>query len=225
MVLLDCLDLLEVRERFNQQRRAERGESRREADRILSRSDLRRTHRQDRAVVELLVHAHDRDARLGITGKNRGRDRGRASMSRQQRRMYVDRTALRDRQHRARNDLPVRDDDKQIGLQLLQPFDRLRVANSLRLVHLQAEHLRGHLDRWRRELHAPAGGSIRLRDHQLDVVARVDQSLEGRYGELGRAGEDDLQEGGYPAAAATSSSTRRSVSRLVNLSVKRTPSR
>src|SRR5712692_2801694 len=149
--------------------------------------------------------------------------------------MNVDRAVLRNRQHRARDDLPVRDDDQQVGLEPPQPLDRIRVADALGLVYLQAKLPCGHFHGRRRQLHAPAGGSIRLRDHQLDLVARVDQSFEGPYGELGRAGEDDLQEGGYPAAAATasasclssprSSSTRRSVSRRVNLSVKRTPSR
>jgi hypothetical protein len=38
------------------------------------------------------------------------------------------------------------------------------------------------------------GGSIRLREHQLYLVARADQGLEGGHGELGRAGEDNLQE-------------------------------
>jgi hypothetical protein len=34
----------------------------------------------------------------------------------------------------------------------------------------------------------------RLRDHQLDLVTGLMQSLERRHGELGRTGEDDLQE-------------------------------
>jgi hypothetical protein len=35
---------------------------------------------------------------------------------------------------------------------------------------------------------------VGLRDHQLDVVACSVQRLQGWHSELGRAGEDDLQE-------------------------------
>jgi hypothetical protein len=38
-------------------------------------------------------------------------------------------------------------------------------------------------------------GPGRLRDHQPDFVPGFMQRLERGYGELGRAGEDDLQEG------------------------------
>jgi len=55
--------------------------------------------------------------------------------------------------------------------------------------------MRDQFDRRRRQLHAPAGGPIRLRDHQLYLVTRVDKSFERWHGELGSAGEDDLQEG------------------------------
>jgi hypothetical protein len=34
----------------------------------------------------------------------------------------------------------------------------------------------------------------RLRDHQPDVMPGLMQRLKRRHGELGRAGEDDLQE-------------------------------
>jgi hypothetical protein len=34
----------------------------------------------------------------------------------------------------------------------------------------------------------------RLRDHELDLMTRLMQGLKRRHGELGRAGEDDLQE-------------------------------
>jgi hypothetical protein len=37
-------------------------------------------------------------------------------------------------------------------------------------------------------------GSGRLRDHQLDLVPCLMQRFERWHGELGRAGEDDLQE-------------------------------
>jgi len=54
--------------------------------------------------------------------------------------------------------------------------------------------LRGHLDRGRRQLQAPARRPIRLRDDQLDFVLAFMQRSKRGHGELGRAGEDDVQE-------------------------------
>ncbi len=53
--------------------------------------------RHDRPGVEPVVHPDERDASLAVAGKDRGRDRGRPAMSRQQRRVEVQRPARRDR--------------------------------------------------------------------------------------------------------------------------------
>jgi hypothetical protein len=45
-----------------------------------------------------------------------------------------------------------------------------------------------------RQVHPSTRGPVGLRDHQLDLMTRVEKGSEGRYGELGRAGENDLQE-------------------------------
>ena len=109
--------------------------------------------------------------------------------------MDVDRAAFGNRQRRARDDLPIRDDDQQVGLEPPQPLDRLRLADALGLIDLETELMRDHFDRRRRQPHAPAGGPIRLSDHQLYFVTRVDKGFERWHGEFGSAGENDLQEG------------------------------
>src|SRR5207249_753920 len=139
VVLAHDPQLVEVFQRRDQQLGAHLGESGRQLDRVLALTDGGRSHREDRPVVELLIHLHDRHARLSVAGKDRVRHRRGAAPARQQ---------------------------------------------------------RGH-------------------------------------GENGCTGEGAPVERRYPAEAATASSfssptrsaTRRSVSRLVSLSVKRTPSR
>ena len=68
-------------------------------------------------MVELFIHAHDRDACLGIARKDRMRDGRSAAMTRQQRSVHVDRSESRDRQHRRRDDLSISDDDQQVRSQ------------------------------------------------------------------------------------------------------------
>ncbi len=136
VVLFDCLDLVDSGQRFDQQPRAHLSQSRRQGGRVLTRRNRGGTHRKNRAVVELLVHAHDRDACLGIAGENRACHRGRASMLGQEGGMDVDRTVLWDVQHRSRDDLPVRDDDQQVWLEPPQPLHHLRVADPRGLVQL-----------------------------------------------------------------------------------------
>src|SRR2546426_8203680 len=121
----------------------------------------------------------------------------------------------------------------QVRRQQPQPFHRSRVANLLRLIHRQSQLLRRHLHGRRRHLQAPMRRPVRLRDDEQDLMSRGVKRSQRRHGESRRTGEDDPVEGRYPEAAATasscsspmSSSTRRKVSRLVSLSVKRTPSR
>jgi hypothetical protein len=145
-------------------------------------------------VVELLIHLHDGDACLLIAPKDGARYGRRPSMPRQQRSVHIHDPVARDRQHRRWDDLPVSDDNHHIRRELPQSFDDLRIAYALWLEDLKAQLLSGHLDRRRRQLQAPARGTIRLRHDQLDLVPGFMQRSKRRHGELGRAGEDDIQE-------------------------------
>ena len=70
----------------------------------------------DRAGVEARVHPHQRDAGLGVAREDRRRDRGRAAMPRQQRRVQVQRTVPQLEQRR-RDDLAVVGEDQELGLE------------------------------------------------------------------------------------------------------------
>jgi len=77
----------------------------------------------NRPGVQSGVHPHQANARFGVARHNGALarhngalDRGRAAPARQQRRMNVDATQPGDRQHRRRQNQPVRGDHQQIRL-------------------------------------------------------------------------------------------------------------
>ena len=116
MILLLGLHDIQLRDRVDEQVGAERGEPLRELRRRLLHPDRRLLGGEDRAVVELLVHLHDRDAGALVAGQDRMHDGRRAAPAGEQRRMHVDDAASRERKHLCREDLTVGGDDEEIGV-------------------------------------------------------------------------------------------------------------
>ena len=145
-------------------------------------------------MVELLVHLHDRDARLAIPGQDRVRDRRRATPAGKQRRVHIEHAATRDLQDGRRDDLAVRNDDHQVGRQQTNALHNRCLPDAVRLIHIETQFDRSDLHRRRRHLHAVAR-PIRLRDHERDLMARGVQGAQRRHGEGSGTGENQLQEG------------------------------
>ena len=83
----------------------------------LVRPDRPAADREHRAGVELLHHAHDRDAGLGVAGDHRAMDRRRAAPARQDRGVHVDHAEPRNRQQRVGQEPAVGGDDAEVRLQ------------------------------------------------------------------------------------------------------------
>jgi len=193
---------------------------------------------RDRTVVELRVHQHDRDPRLGVPGQDGVVDRRRAAVAGQQRGVDVDDATRWDREDLGREDLSVSDHHHQLRVRPADLCDRLRRADPVGLVDVEAVLLRRLLDRGGHDL-VPMPGPVGLGDHQRHLMARGDQRIERGHRKGRRAGENEAQRGGASSprdqasttAAATSSSSSssssslRRVSRLVRRSMKRIPSR
>ena len=81
MILLHSFDLVESCHGLQEQGRTDLGEPARQRRRVLVGFDGHRAGRENRAVVELLVHAHDRDASLAVAGEDGVRDRRRPPMA------------------------------------------------------------------------------------------------------------------------------------------------
>jgi hypothetical protein len=94
-VLRERCEFVKARERFAQQFRAERGESREQLRRGFVSANRRRALQVDRARVESLVNLHRRHARLRLAAHDCPVDRSRAPVFRQQREVYVETTATR----------------------------------------------------------------------------------------------------------------------------------
>ena len=117
MILADDAQVIEMLERLDQQLGTDVPKAPGQLRRILPLADRGRANGQNRPVVQLLVHLHDRHARLKVSREDRTRDGGGAAVSRQKRSVHVDRAQPGNRQHRRRKDLPVGDDDQEVGRQ------------------------------------------------------------------------------------------------------------
>ena len=109
-----------------------------------------------------------------------------------------------------REDLPVRDDDEEVGVDLREARDRGIVLQRRRLEDGEAELLRAPRDRRVEELGRAADRLRRLGDDEGDLVPRGEEPLERREGEVGRAEEDDAHRGPRPTVSAAGGRRRRS---------------
>ena len=97
--------------------------------------DLDSLLQEDVAGVQPFVHVHDTDSCLAIAGDDRGLDRCRAAMPRQQRSVKVQAGDRWNLENRARQNLPIRHHDDHFGLERPDFFNRL--FDSFRLQDLQ----------------------------------------------------------------------------------------
>ena len=94
-------------------------------------------------------------------------------------------------QYALRKQRPVRDDGTAVWGQLGQPVDELFVARPLWLQKLNAQLAGPSRDRTRGELLAPTTGCVRPGDHGEDLMAGLDQRVQGRDRDIRSAAEDN----------------------------------
>jgi hypothetical protein len=188
-------------QRAHDQAGAERGQAVVQAGSGVVGQDGLALDQQHVAGIEAGVHLHDRDAGLGVAGLDRAMDRRGAAPARQQRAVDVQAAQARQVQHPLRQDQAVGGDHQHVGPRGVQRgaagFGLVRELavqpQAARLGHRRAELEGQLLDRRRRQLHAPAGGTVGLGQHQRhDVARRMDRRQRDRR-ELRRAGKRDAQ--------------------------------
>ena len=158
------------------------------------RLDRQRTPQQHRPGVQALLHLHQAHPGFGVAGLDRALDRRRAAPARQQARVHVPATVLRDVQDRLRQQHAVGHHHHQVRLQRAQRLARDAGLQRVQLQHRDPALQRLALDRRRREYPPAPRGPIRLgidRHH----LAGLHGGAQRRYGELGGAGEDDSHRG------------------------------
>src|SRR5581483_7815738 len=101
----------------------------------------------------------------------------------------------------AGQNLPVGDDNDEVGLELAELVDEVRIASALGLEHGKILLKCGGLDGGRVELEVAAFGTVRLRDSGGDGEIRfADKRLEAFASQLGGAHENDAHRSSAPAA-------------------------
>ena len=165
------------------------------------RADRRALLQQHVAGIHPGIHRDDRDPRLRTPIANRGLQRRRPAIKRQQTRVHVERDRYGIKQN-LRHDLPVRRHDERFAAERAHVVDeRLEL---LRREHAQPARLRRALERRRAELLPAPRGPIGLRDDADDIMP-FGERCEDRDGELARPEDDELQR--VPAATASASAT------------------
>ena len=119
--------------------------------------------------VDPVVHVHRRDTCDGLTFDDGTLDRRGTAVLRQKRTVRIDTAVFRIFQHIRRQDLAVRNDNDEVGIEFLQGFLKCAVLQRLRLPDRNAVFFREHLDRRGDHLHAASLRLIRL-GHGADHV-------------------------------------------------------
>jgi hypothetical protein len=164
-----------------------------ELGRLLPAGQGNRPLRHDRPGIQLRGHHHQRHATDAIAGEDRGRNRVRAAMPGQERRVDIQRRAVAQLQQVVRDELPVR------GKQ--EPVRRVGPEQGTPLV--RAETPRGgdpdpmstppRGDRRGARLQPSAGGTVRSADDE-QVVREPREALKQGNGERAGAQECDAAE-------------------------------
>jgi hypothetical protein len=146
----------------------------------------------DRTRVHLALDAHHRDACRRVSREDRPRDRRRAAPARQQAAVRVDAVAARGQgAHRLRQELAVRDDHADVRRAPRELGQGVRDPLGPQQRHVGRQcPLR---DRRRLQLAPAPARPVRLRHRGDHAVARREQALERRQGEVRRAEEGDAQ--------------------------------
>ena len=155
--------------------------------------------------VERFDDAHDRDSGRRLSGHHGPVNWRGAAVTGQQRCVHVDEALFRNGQHRIGQDLAVRSDDAEIGIQRPQALEKSVVTQAGRLQDGQAELFGKLFDRSRLRMLATPARSIGLRDDSDNRMPRIVQGLKSGNREFWSAEEDDPQRRGrrhhFPARA------------------------
>ena len=125
------------------------------------------------------VHLHDRHAGRFVAADDGPLDRRRAAQAGQQGRMHIHHAARRQRQQLGLENVAVRDDDPDVGLQVPELFEKCRIGRLFRLQHEQLFRFGGDFD-WRSNQRG-AGAALRcigLCDDGDDVEPFTDQRAQ-----------------------------------------------
>ena len=156
-------------------------------------ADRRPSLEEKRSGVHPGIHLEGGDPRLALAVNDGPRDRGRAAIPREQRRVDVDRPARGHVENRLREDLAEGHDDRDVGRVLGEALGPAGITDPGGLEHRDAVLARQRLD-GRGLLALPAaGGSIRLRHSGHHAVAGK-QALERGKCEGGSAVEQHAHE-------------------------------
>ena len=153
----------------------------------------------DRAGIEGLFHAHDRDARLRVSGHDGAVDRRSAAPARQQRCMQIEAAERHRLQDRLGQEQAVGDHDGGVGRMGANTFGRFRRPQRLWRENRKAQPPRLAFDRTRLLLHAAAGGPRRRRIDRGNLVSAPDDLDQRGNGEFRRAHEDQAHRSNVPA--------------------------
>ena len=161
--------------------------------------DIARLVRTDRAVgpgergprIQLLDHAHDRDACLELALDDGAMHRRGTSILRKQGGMHVDHPKTRDRQEMLGNDPAVGGDDAEIGLPCAQRVGHLGRLQAIGLQHGKMPRDRQRLHRRIGNLLPAAARTVRLGDNTGHGVTGIQQELQRGHREPRRPEEHD----------------------------------
>ena len=160
-------------------------------------------HTQHVAGIQARIHLHEGDARLRIPGLDGTVNGRRAAPARQQAGMDVEAAQPRQVEHPLRQDEPIGRHHHHIGLNRLQRIPRRSRFVGPAAIEAQAAGLedfnamgqRGALDGRGLQLHATAGRSIGLGQHQRHGVPGLQNGIERHLGKFRRAGKHHLHLG------------------------------
>ena len=165
------------------------------------RADRRSLDRQDRTVIELLIDAHDGHAGFGLAVFDRALNRRGAAVLRQDRRVHIHKSPLRNLQESERQNLAVGDDDADVGMHRFNLGQC--IANLCRLKQRQSELVCLSRDRRGLQLQSAPSALVRLGHDECNVVF-TRESFKRGDSEFGSAQEYDAQRGGIVRVVARS---------------------
>jgi hypothetical protein len=139
------------------------------------RPDRRRFLQDHRAFVEAVGRAEDRQAGLRVAARDRPVDRRRAAIFRQQRRVKLDRAALRYGDEILRRELQHERHDADLDVEVLERALRLVALQRSKLEHLDALFLRRDFERI-----GPASGLLGRAENACDLIAARKERLRAR---------------------------------------------
>src|SRR6266545_3022002 len=183
-----------VRDRLDQQLRAQGREPVVQRLRVLIGSDARGLLTEDVAGVEALVHFHDGDAGFALVVQEGPLNRRRAAIFGQEGGMDVQAAEARQREDLCRQNLAISGHRNQVGLKPRQWIEKGLVAGAFRLQDVKLFLRRQTFHRRRLPMQMASLGPVRLRDDtDDDAVRQLRQGRQTGAGQFGGAKENDSQ--------------------------------